>query len=94
MSKTKYRIVLHRTAVAEIKALPIKEKKRAKEVIGGLATEPIPVTATRIRGRRNTFRIRLSNYRILYEVHATEIVVYILGIAHHKEVYKRLLRRK
>ena len=94
MPKKKYRIILHQAALSELKALPKKIKKRAKEVISGLADQPVPPVATRLRGRRNAYRIRISDYRILYEVHATEIVVYVMGVAHRKEVYKRLLRRR
>jgi mRNA-degrading endonuclease RelE of RelBE toxin-antitoxin system len=40
------------------------------------------------------YRIRFGRYRLLYEVHATEIVVYVVGIAHRKDVYTRLLKRR
>ena len=40
------------------------------------------------------YRIRIADYRLLYEVHATEIVVYVIGAADRREVYLRLLRRR
>ena len=94
MSKTTYKIVLHQAALSEIKKLPKKIKTRVKDVISSLSREPFPLTAQRLKGRKNAFRIRVAEYRLLYEVHATEIVVYVIGVAHRKEVYQRLLRRK
>lgn len=94
MSKTIYKVVLHQTVVSEIKKLPKKIKKRVTNIIGKLASEPIPIAAQRLKGRVNSYRIRVSDYRILYELHATEIVVYVIGVAHRKEVYRRLVRRK
>ena len=94
MSGTRYRIVLHKAAVAEIRALPPSIRQRVREAIDGLSENPCPRGAARLKGRANAYRIRFADYRLLYEVHATEIVVYVVGVAHRKEVYRRLLRRR
>ena len=89
-----YRLVLHQAVVAEIRALPGSARTRVKDAIDGLAEQPLPHGVSRLKGRANAYRLRIGQYRILYEVHATEIVVYVIGVAHRKEVYKRLLRRR
>jgi mRNA interferase RelE/StbE len=94
MSATNYKVVLHRDAHREIKALPKKVRAQVVEVIDGLRTEPRPPGASPLKGRKGSYRVRVGNYRILYEVHATEIVVYVIGVAHRREVYVRLLRRR
>jgi mRNA interferase RelE/StbE len=94
MSETTYEVVLHREAYREIKALPKTVRKQVVEVIDRLAAEPRPPGATQLKGRKGAFRVRVGNYRILYEVHATEVVVYVIGVAHRREVYVRLLRRR
>lgn len=94
MSGTTYRLVLHREAVDELRDLPKPVRGRARERIDELARTPVPRDASRLRGRANAYRLRVDDYRVIYEVHATEIVVYIVGIAHRKEVYVRLLRRR
>lgn len=94
MSETTYRVVLHQAAVKEIRQLPAPIKKRVKATIEALADDPVPATAARLKGRANAYRIRIADYRILYEVHATEIVVYVIGVAHRKEIYRHLLRRR
>jgi mRNA-degrading endonuclease RelE of RelBE toxin-antitoxin system len=35
----------------------------------------------------------VADYRIVYEVHVTEIVVYVIGVAHRRAVYRWVLRR-
>lgn len=94
MSATRYRLVLHRAALAELKALPAKVRIRVQSAIDSLAEVPFPPEAARLKGRPNGFRLRFGDYRLLYEVHATEIVVYVVGVAHRREVYQRLLRRR
>ena len=94
MSAKLYRIVLHREAAAEIKALPKKVKLQVRQTIDGLVHDPRPSSAVALKGRKGAYRIRIADYRLLYEVHATEIVVYVIGVAHRREVYLRLLRRR
>ncbi len=80
--------------MSEIRALPKKIRGQVRSVLDGLPAEPRPPQSERLKGRRGAYRIRVGNYRIIYEIHATEIVVYVIGVAHRKEVYSRLLRRK
>jgi mRNA interferase RelE/StbE len=63
-------------------------------VIDALAEDPTPLGATRLRGRENAYRIRFGDYRMVYEVHATEIVVYVVGVAHRREIYRTILKRR
>ena len=94
MSARRYRIVLHREAAREVKALPKKLRLRIREIVDGLAEDPRPAAAVALKGRKGAYRIRVGDHRLLYEVHATEIVVYVIGVAHRREVYLRLLRRR
>jgi len=91
---TTYRVVLHRDVPDEIRALPAKVRTRVKVAIDSLATRPIPAEAARLHGRAAAYRIRFGDYGMLYEVHATEVVVYVIGVGHRREVYRRMLRRR
>ena len=93
-SKRPFRVLVHAAVPKEIAALPETVRSQVKEIIGSLAWDPIPVGSSRIKGRTNAYRIRVSDYRIVYEVHVTEIVIYVVGVAHRREVYKRILRRR
>lgn len=94
MSETTYRLVLHKAAVREIRKLPKQTRARVKTAIDGLSARPVPPGAARLKGRTAAYRLRVCDYRVIYEVHATEIVIYIIGVAHRREVYLRLLRRR
>ena len=93
-SKIRYKLLVHAAVPKEIEAIPSPQRERVRDCISSLASDPIPVGASRIKGRVNAYRIRLGDYRIVYEVHVTEIVVYVVGVGHRREVYKRVLRRK
>jgi len=46
----------------------VRNKKLMFEKIKNLKTEPVPHKAVRIVGEERTFRIRVGDYRVLYEV--------------------------
>ncbi|TFH28574.1 MAG: type II toxin-antitoxin system RelE/ParE family toxin [Myxococcales bacterium] len=94
MSASRYRIVLHREAAREMNALPKKLRVRIAEIIDGLAEDPRPASAAALKGRKGAYRIRIGDHRLIYEVRATEIAVYIVGVAHAREVDLRLLRHR
>jgi len=94
MSAKTYRLVLHHEAAREIKKLPKKIRSQVRDILDGLAEDPRPPAAVALKGRKGAYRIRVADYRVLYEVHATEIVVYVIGVARRREVYLRLLRRR
>jgi mRNA interferase RelE/StbE len=94
MSATRYRVLLHAAVPKELKKLPAKIRHQAKVMIDGLAEEPIPVGAGRLRGRENAYRIRIGNDRSVYEVRMTEVVVHVVGVAHQREIYHRVLERR
>ena len=65
-----------------------------KASIDALADDPRPPQASKLKGQASSYRLRLGDYRLIYEVHATEVVVYVIGVAQRKEVYLRLLRQR
>ena len=93
-SKKTYKILLHAKVPKELKALPKMAREQVTAIIDRLATDPIPPTASKLQGRTGCYRIRVGNYRIVYEVHVTEIIVYIIGVAHRREIYRTILRRR
>lgn len=93
MSKKTYKVLLHAHVPKEIKALPSDIRSRVATLLDALAENPFLPTASKLQGRQQCYRIRVGDYRIVYEVHATEVVVYVIGVAHRKEVYRVILRR-
>jgi len=94
MPEKRYKVLLHASVSKELKTLPAGIRQKAKSIIDQFSVNPVPVGASRLRGRTNAYRIRVGDYRIVYEVHATEIVVYVVGVSHRREIYRRILRRK
>lgn len=92
-SKKIYKVLLHAQVPKECTALPADIRAKVMAIIESLSTHPFPPIASKLQGRQSCYRIRVGDYCLVYEVHATEVVVYVIGVAQRKEVYRVILRR-
>jgi mRNA interferase RelE/StbE len=64
--------------------------ERLREAVRGLAEEPRPHGVRRIKGADRAYRIRLGDFRIVYEVHDADHLVVLLQISRRTEAtYRR-----
>ncbi|MDA3939245.1 MAG: type II toxin-antitoxin system RelE/ParE family toxin [Spirochaetia bacterium] len=53
-----------------------------------LSANPYPLQSKKLIGRSG-FRIRIGDYRVIYEILGKELIILILDIAHRKDIYKK-----
>ena len=70
------------------KCLDAKLKRRITGAIDGLATNPRPPGCVKLAGEDGVWRIRVGDYRILYEVDDGRLRVLVIRIADRKEAYR------
>ena len=84
-----YRILLTRVAEKALDALPRPLFLRVKRELLALADDPYPVGCKALKGRhKGLHRVRLGDYRIVYEVKGTELVVVVVKIATRGDAYR------
>lgn len=59
-----------------------------EEAISQLCYEPKPHHSRKLKGGGSRWRIRVGDYRILYEIDDSQKLVKVYRIAHRKEVYR------
>ena len=85
---TKYRIEIAATAEKQLKKIRREDEVRILRSISLLASEPRPGGCRKMSGYDDIYRIRVGNYRVIYEIDGKRIVVIILKIGHRKDVYR------
>jgi len=60
---------------------------RIREKIKQLLIEPVPHNAVRVQGEERTFRIRIGDYRVLYEIYWKENILLIVKIDKRPRAY-------
>jgi mRNA interferase RelE/StbE len=85
---TTYRILLERAAERDLARLSSQVHDRVIVAIQALATNPRPPGCRKLVGSKHDWRIRVGDYRVVYEI-ADEIrVVRINRVRHRREVYR------
>ena len=83
-----YRIEIKSSAAKELEKLPRQMVSRVITTIKGLAENPYPQGVRQLAGFEHTYRVRVGDYRILYDVLDKRLVVEIIRIRHRKDAYK------
>jgi mRNA interferase RelE/StbE len=61
---------------------------KIEDAVLGLYDEPRPYKSKKLSGGGSKWRIRIGDYRILYEVDDLKKLVTVYRIAHRREVYR------
>jgi len=86
----KYRVEFKSSAAKALRKIPKSDQKRIANKIDSLSENlPDPVT-TKMKGDNPFHRVRVGDYRIIYEIHGDILSIVVLKIGHRKEVYRRL----
>jgi mRNA interferase RelE/StbE len=83
-----YRVTLTATAVKERKRIDPIIRKRIDQALIGLQSQPRPSGVKKLSGRHQDWRVRVGDYRILYEIDDDQQQITIWRIAHRREAYR------
>ena len=83
-----YTVIIERSAVRDLKRLSPSIRGRVDAHIRALADDPRPQGVEKLSGSESSYRLRVGDYRILYEIHDTILHVLVVKIGHRREVYR------
>ena len=83
-----YQIIILPAAEKSLSKLPKKMQLRIQGVITTLASNPLPPVAKKLVGR-DIYRLRVSDYRIIYSILENILTVKIISVGHRREVYRK-----
>jgi mRNA interferase RelE/StbE len=63
-------------------------RKRIAAAIDSLADDPRPAGAKKLQGGETTWRVRVGDYRILYDIHDRQALVLVIEVGHRREIYR------
>ena len=83
-----YKILLEGAAEKDLGRLSHDLHDRIIEAIKELAHQPRPSGCRKLSGTKNDWRIRVGDYRVIYEIADVIRVVRIRRVRHRREVYR------
>lgn len=83
-----YHIAIANSAKRDMRRLDSDLQQRVATHLQALRNSPRPSGVKKLRDRDNQWRIRIGDYRIIYEIDEDEHIIVILRIKHRREAYR------
>jgi mRNA interferase RelE/StbE len=83
-----YKVEFYKSAAKEFRALPTEIKNQVGIAIDALEQTPRPFGVRKLEGGTNLYRIRVSSYRVVYEIYDKEKLIRVTRIRHRRDVYR------
>ncbi|WP_304068964.1 type II toxin-antitoxin system RelE family toxin [Pedobacter glucosidilyticus] len=81
-----YRVTLKKRAIKALEKINEPYYSSIKQVIYSLADNPRPSGCKKLKGR-DGFRIRVADYRIIYDIFDDVLSVDVIDLGHRKDIY-------
>lgn len=82
-----YYIEILRSAQKQLRKIVKQDQGRIISAIEALASNPRPVGTKKLTGRP-AWRIRIGDYRVIYEIQDNKLIILVVYIGHRREVYR------
>jgi mRNA interferase RelE/StbE len=82
-----YQVILPKSVQKELDRLPDEVVDRILDALSGLKAQPRPSGCKKLRGE-DAWRIRVGDYRVIYEIHDKVSQLIVITIGHRRDVYR------
>ncbi len=82
-----YRITIGKRAVKSLETISEPYYTNIKMAIYALADNPRPHGYKKLKGR-NGYRIRVADYRIIYDIYDNVLLVDVINLGHRRDIYE------
>ncbi len=86
----RYSVVLTQTAEKELQKLPVRMIEKIIALLKSLEENPRPSGCKKLKGYKNLWRVRIGNYRIIYDIDDIILLVDVREIGHRKDIYDQI----
>jgi mRNA interferase RelE/StbE len=83
-----YRVELTPKAERQLKKLPVATRARLEQEIDALMGDPRPLGAKKLSGELDLYRVRVGDYRVLYQIRDKALLVIVAAVGHRRFIYR------
>jgi mRNA interferase RelE/StbE len=84
----RYEVKLARRAERSLGTMERREQQRIRAALDLLADNPRPPNCVAMQGEDSVYRVRVGDYRIVYEVLDAVLLIQVVRVGHRREVYR------
>lgn len=82
-----YSLDFSKQALKELEKINEPFYSNIKQAIFNLTENPLPNGYKKLKGR-DGYRIRIGNYRVIYEIFDEQLIIEIVTLGHRKDIYE------
>jgi mRNA interferase RelE/StbE len=83
-----YQVEISPAALRQLKKLTPDIYTLIIATLEELEVTPRPPSVSKLEGEANLYRIRVRDYRIVYQIQDKELIVLVVKIGHRKDIYR------
>jgi len=83
----RYQVIIPKSVRKELDRLPDEVVSRILARLVGLETNPRPTDVKKLKNR-DAWRIRVGDYRVIYEIHDRVLQIIVITVGHRREIYR------
>ena len=83
-----YAVVLLPAAQKSFDRLPRDIQRRIVARLTELETQPRPIGVKKMKGESDLWRLRVGDYRVVYEIRDQALIVAVVRLGHRRDVYR------
>ena len=84
-----YRIEWRKSTKKDLRRIARADVAKIIRAVESLTGDPFPAGHTKLSGSERAYRIRVGDYRIIYEVFSGVLLIEVVRVGHRRDVYKR-----
>ncbi len=84
----RYELIIKPVAEKSLDRVPRALRLRIIEALERLRNNPRPSSVKKLGGEENLWRIRVGDYRVVYEIHDDRLLILVVRIGHRKDIYR------
>ena len=73
----------------DLRRIAATEVSKIVAAVTDLANDPRPPGCTKMQGSDLAYRIRIGDYRVIYEIFEDRLVIEVVRVSHRREVYRK-----
>lgn len=83
-----YRVEIKLSARKALLALPPDMARRMNKAIDALANDPRRPGTRKLAGSDTLYRLRVGDYRVVYEIHDDRLLILVIKVGHRRDIYR------
>jgi len=83
----RYQVLIPKSVRKELDRLPKDVAQKILRRLAALEINPRPPDVKKLKGR-DAWRIRIGDYRVIYEIHDRVLQIIVITVGHRREIYR------